>query len=192
MPKRRLLSLEENIIWHKIAKTVTPADPEKMNALLSAISLPRDPKSAKSAKALAPDAQSAFVASPKRAKPPVAASIADASRHKAVRRGKLEIDATIDLHGMTQDKAQEQLISFLLGAVNQHYRCVLVITGKGNNIGGPHAGDFWVSPRGIIRARVKDWLHAPIIRKYIAGISQANQKHGGYGAFYVLLKHHRN
>lgn len=185
MPKRRLLSLEENIIWHKIAKTTKPSNPEKMAALLSAISLPptKKPVISTIAKPPAPVKQK-----PKSPIKPPSALIADASGHKKVRRGKLEIDAVIDLHGFTQDAAQSKLNAFILDAVYNHYRCVLVISGKGSSATNHQHNDFWTSPRGIIRNRLKDWLHEPALRIYIAGISQANPKHGGSGAFYVLLK----
>ena len=185
MPKRRLLSLEENILWHKIAKTTKPADPEKMSALLSAISLPQAPKPT-TPKVSKPST----LAKPKPStaiKPP-SAVIADASGHKKVRRGKLDIDAVVDLHGFTQEAAQSKLTAFILDAVHNRFRCVLVISGKGSAPVHQQSGDFWISPRGIIRNRLKDWLHDPTIRKYIAGVSQANPKHGGAGAFYVLLK----
>lgn len=186
MPKRRLLSLEENIIWHKIAKTVKPADPERMAALLSVISLPDVPKPTK---AEISKPQNSPITKTKLTRTAPNTAIADASGHRKVRRGKLEIDAVLDLHGFTQDLAQSKLNAFIFGAVSNHCRCVLVISGKGSAANHHQHNDFWVSPRGIIRNRLKDWLHEPSLRKYIAGVSQANPKHGGSGAFYVLLKH---
>lgn len=111
--------------------------------------------------------------------------VQDASGHKRVKRGKLQIDATIDLHGYTQDQAQGRLENFILTAFSQNARCVLVITGKGGPI---KTEDIMQAPRGILRTRLRDWLQAPSLRNLVSGLSAANPKHGGSGAFYVLLK----
>lgn len=55
-------------------------------------------------------------------------------------------------------------------------RCVLVITGKGK------AGT------GVLRRRFLDWINQAEIRPHVSGYSVANARHGGDGAFYLLLK----
>ncbi|NJR13649.1 MAG: universal stress protein [Phyllobacteriaceae bacterium] len=67
---------------------------------------------------------------------------------RKIARGKLVIEARIDLHGMTQDEAHGLLLSFLARAAQRHLRTVLVITGKGR-LGV-----------GILRARLFDWIGA--------------------------------
>jgi DNA-nicking Smr family endonuclease len=99
--------------------------------------------------------------------------LADMSGHRPVRRGKLEIDGTLDLHGHTQDTGFRALASFLL----QHSG--LVITGKGR-LGS-----------GVLKSRLHDWIESPELRPLIAGWSQAHQRHGGEGAFYLVLKSRR-
>lgn len=92
---------------------------------------------------------------------------------------------------MTQEVAQMALNNFIINAVAFNYRAVLVITGKGDPNPKPVNIPWGIdapSPRGIIRQKLREWLHAPILRKYIAAVSVANLKHGGSGAFYVLLK----
>jgi DNA-nicking Smr family endonuclease len=86
------------------------------------------------------------------------------------------IGARIDLHGMDQDRAKAALEAFLLRAWEDGLRAVLVITGKG------------VRGDGILRRRTPEWLTSPALRDVVAGISEANRRHGGEGAIYVALK----
>ncbi|MBI1340612.1 DNA mismatch repair protein MutS [bacterium] len=101
---------------------------------------------------------------------------ADLSGHKRVRRGRIEVDATLDLHGHTQASAVRALARFLHARRRAGGRCVLVITGKGR-LGS-----------GVLRSSLPDWLAAPDLVHAIAGYAPAHDRHGGAGAFYVFLK----
>ncbi|MAV88957.1 MAG: hypothetical protein CMM67_12030 [Rhodospirillaceae bacterium] len=104
-----------------------------------------------------------------------------------MRRGKLEIEARLDLHGSNQYEAYQQLKSFIFRAHNQHKRLVLVITGKGNkNFDDP------IKKVGILREMVPKWLNEDSIRDRIILFDYATQKDGGYGALYILLKKNRS
>ena len=93
-------------------------------------------------------------------------------------RGQIKIDATLDLHGMTQAEAGACLADFLADAQDRGRRCVLVITGKGG-IG---------EEGGVLRRMVPRWLNAPPNRARVLSFADAQPKHGGAGALYVLLK----
>lgn len=95
-------------------------------------------------------------------------------------KGMMEIDATIDLHGLTQPVAHAALARFINGSTDIGRRCLLVITGKGNREGA-----------GILRAEVPRWLNEPALRGQILAFTHAQPKHGGGGALYVLLKRRR-
>ncbi|HXP97440.1 MAG TPA: Smr/MutS family protein, partial [Telmatospirillum sp.] len=95
-------------------------------------------------------------------------------------KGQMEIDATIDLHGLTQPVAHAALARFVTGSGNLGRRCLLVITGKGNREG-----------TGVLRAEVPRWLNEPGLRDAILAFTYAQPKHGGQGALYVLLKRRR-
>lgn len=97
----------------------------------------------------------------------------DRSTSEKLRRGKLKIEATLDMHGMTQDEAFDALRYFILGSHDKRKRCVLVITGKG---------------AGILRSNLPRWINAPDVRPYVLIYTHAHQKDGGDGAFYVLLR----
>jgi DNA-nicking Smr family endonuclease len=99
-----------------------------------------------------------------------------------LKRGQMEIDRRIDLHGLTQDEAHRDLISFIRGAADAGRRCVLVITGKGSR---------GAEEPGILRSAVPNWLNGPDLRPHILSFSHAAPKDGGHGALYVLLRRRR-
>lgn len=109
-----------------------------------------------------------------------------------LRRGKLEIEGWIDLHGMTRAEAHRQLRHYLTAAHIRGLRCVLVITGKGS---APHKTDdapfMGTERRGILREAVPEWLRAPDLAHLVIDFRHAQRKDGGSGAFYVLLRRQR-
>lgn len=107
-----------------------------------------------------------------------------------LRKGARAPDATIDLHGMTAERAHRACLTFLSDAMARGCRVVLVITGKG---GRRDEGDFMTPGRGkgVLRESLPGWLRASGLGRSIVGIYQAHQKHGGAGAFYVYLKRRR-
>ncbi len=56
-----------------------------------------------------------------------------------IARGRLALEARIDLHGMIQSEAHGILLDFLLRAHERGLRHVLVITGKGSSLGSEGA-----------------------------------------------------
>jgi DNA-nicking Smr family endonuclease len=97
-------------------------------------------------------------------------------RRRRLERGRDDVAATIDLHGLDQDRARAALTAFLLRGFAEHRRSILVVTGKGA------LGD------GVLRRRVPEWLAEPPLRQIVAGLSEAHRRHGGEGAIYVALK----
>ena len=99
-------------------------------------------------------------------------------------RGRVRIDARIDLHGMTQAEAHGTLRRFLLRSQANGARFVLVITGKG-------APDAPRGERGVLRQQVPLWLALPEFRRHVLGFDVAHTGHGGEGALYVRLRRAR-
>ena len=96
-----------------------------------------------------------------------------------MRRGDVEIGATLDLHGHTQDAALSALAHFLHRAHKRGDRAVIVVTGAGR--GG----------EGVLKRMLPTWLATRDIRPLVAGYAPAHRSHGGAGAFYVFLKRAR-
>lgn len=197
MSRRRDLSADEAKLWRRVARTTKGYKPLPVE-LAAAAKIVCDPIDQTLAVKIAPEMPHLVL---KRAKTGKAASlpiklpaklikhrspVADASGHKKVRRGKLDIDARIDLHGMRQIDAQTALAGIIARTRSLGGRCVLVITGKGRPI---DPGEDYITPQaGVIRRRLPEWLHSIGVREHVAGYASAHAKDGGSGAFYVLLK----
>ncbi len=97
-----------------------------------------------------------------------------------MRKGNMDVEVSLDLHGLTQDAAYAELKHFILEAYAARRRCVLIITGRGMREG-----------TGILRSQVPRWLNEPPIRDRILGLSQARPRDGGEGALYVLIRRQR-
>lgn len=96
-------------------------------------------------------------------------------------RGRSEIEARLDLHGMTQMRAHRALTGFLHRAHHDGLTFVLVITGKGRSGG----------ESGVLRRQVPEWLSLPEFRAFVVGFEEAAIGHGGEGALYVRIRRAR-
>jgi DNA-nicking Smr family endonuclease len=104
-----------------------------------------------------------------------------------LRRGLLEPEARIDLHGMTQSSAHRTLFAWLAAAHARGFRLVLVVTGKGNPKNDGNA-PWMMSPHGVLKQMVPRWLNEPELAALIASVQPAHARHGGGGALYVYLR----
>jgi DNA-nicking Smr family endonuclease len=109
----------------------------------------------------------------------------DRATAERFRKGDYPIDATLDLHGMSREKAHMMLVTFLTRHFESGARCLLVITGKGKKTADSH------SPVGILRELLPRWLAEPGLKSMILALDVARPKHGGSGAYYLLLRRRR-
>lgn len=178
---KRRLSPEERALWRRVVrdiaplpKTPAPAAPEERNADVGA----RRPA------APAPGAPKKAVGAPRpAAKSSDPFTAGDPGLERKARRGRIPIDATLDLHGMTQGAAKSALYGFLTSARSRSLRCVLVVTGKGARYPASTAPG-----RGVLKARAREWLREEVFRQHVSRAGEAHPRHGGSGAFYVFLK----
>ena len=103
-------------------------------------------------------------------------------------RGQIDIDSTLDLHGMTQEEAKHAIINFIKVANKNNLKIILIITGKGISNENTNTRNKNRFERGVLNKNLPAWLQMPEIRDYVNGYRYANQKHGGEGAYYILLK----
>ena len=102
-----------------------------------------------------------------------------------MKAGKIDPEATLDLHGYRLTQAKSALRGFLFRAYESKKRLVLIITGKGK----PKAEwDLNLDYRGVLRNEVPVWLEEPPLAGLILSVKKANSKHGGGGALYVYLR----
>lgn len=95
---------------------------------------------------------------------------------RKLRKGYYGLDADIDLHGLNSRDAQQQLLRFLHYCVEDGFRCVLIIHGKGYN-----------SPNNqpVLKNDINLWLRQ---HKDVLAFCSAPSKAGGTGALLVLLR----
>jgi DNA-nicking Smr family endonuclease len=110
----------------------------------------------------------------------------DGHTSERLRRGLLEPEARLDLHGLTENVAHHALLTFLRGAHARGLRLVLVVTGKG----APKLAraDSGIGGLGVLRAAVPRWLKEAPFSPLVAGAAWSHVRHGGEGALYVYLR----
>jgi DNA-nicking Smr family endonuclease len=91
----------------------------------------------------------------------------------------MAVDRRLDLHGMTQDEAHGALLDAITDAAGAGERCLLVVTGRGQP----------GTSRGVLRRMVPLWLESR--RDVVLEWAEAQPRHGGAGALYVLLRRRR-
>lgn len=169
----RALRLEERELWRETMRGVKPlhrAKPPTAKPAPAAAETKSKPK----AKAR----HTPVAAEPAPQKPAAAAkTVAALDRRSAqkLKRGKLPIEARLDLHGMTQAEAHTALTRFLARAQKDGARAVLVITGKS----------------GVLHSAVPRWLDDEVHRGRVHAASRAHALHGGEGALYLMLRRPR-
>jgi len=112
----------------------------------------------------------------------------DRRRFEKLRRGRLEPEARLDLHGMTSARAHAALAGFVAAAFAGGLRLVLVITGKGR---AGEAEALAPHRHGVLRHSVPHWLAAPPLASKVLQVAPAHLRHGGAGAYYVYLRRPR-
>jgi DNA-nicking Smr family endonuclease len=120
----------------------------------------------------------------------IGASGLDGRTDERLRRGLLEPDARLDLHGFTEHQAHDALLLFLRTAQLRRHKLVLVVTGKGARVApdAPFDMELNYRSRGILKAVVPRWLREAAFAGMVAGTRAAHNKHGGEGALYVYLR----
>ena len=179
MPKDKTLSSEDRILWGKVARS-TRALPGRLDALTEFEAVFAE-------RIEAPKVQDPPPKKTKAVEEGIALTIGrgkDTRHHplerpvkRKIAKGRLELEARIDLHGMFQDEAHGLLHAFIQRAHDRGLRHVLVITGKGASMGS----------EGALKRAVPIWFGKPEFRHLISSWETAAQNHGGDGALYVRL-----
>ncbi len=180
--RKRLLSEEERALWESVARQTKPLRKKPRLAKV----LPAAPPSETPLAKPAPPQRPIQAAQPPKVGKPAVPPLAPLGRRERIKlsRGKNEIDARLDLHGMTQVRAHHALYGFLQRAHSEGMTFVLIITGKGK-VGSPE------QERGVLRRQVPHWLSQPEFRALVVGFEEAHIGHGGEGALYVRVRRSR-
>ncbi len=95
---------------------------------------------------------------------------------KKLRKGHYGFDASIDLHGLTSKEAKYQLTRFLHFSIEDGYRCVHIIHGKGYGS---------TNKQPVLKNDINIWLRQ---HSNVQAFCSTPAKDGGTGAVFVLLK----
>lgn len=183
MPRRRDqdLTAEEKHLWDEVKKTAAPIRKKKTSpaepATSPEVSVKTGSKSS-IAERVSPEQERL---KPARQMPDGAWSGIDHRTSKRFVQGHIEIDATLDLHGMTQARAFEHFTHFIEQAYAAQKRMLLVITGKGQRNGG----------MAVLRTALPGWVNTAPLSRYVLALHPAQRQHGGEGACYILLRRRR-
>ena len=180
--RKRALSEEERVLWESVAKQTKPLR-KRSRAAKPQLAAPETPVAAKAAAAPKVHPSAKVPGAPRPDVTPAAPPLAPLGRRERsqLSRGRKEIDARLDLHGMTQTRAHRALSGFLQRAHHDGLTFVLVITGKGRVTGAD-------PERGVLRRQVPQWLNLPEFRSLVVGFEEAHIGHGGEGALYVRIR----
>lgn len=93
---------------------------------------------------------------------------------RKLRKGQYNVEAILDLHGMSVEQAKTAVTSFLQQCLHKGMRVVLIIHGKGHH-----------KPMPILKNKLNHWLRKTHV---VLAFCSAASFHGNRGALYVLLK----
>jgi len=105
----------------------------------------------------------------------------DGVQHKTIKqlkRGTLGIEDKIDLHGLNKQEATQLLLEFLDHPADSRPRCILIVHGKGMGS---------LNNRPVLKNLTFNLLKQ---HTNVLAFTSAQQRDGGTGAVYVLLKRH--
>lgn len=157
---------EDAQLWEAVKETVTPLNKEK-----TTIPLPKKPKTVE----IIQPAQEVVV---KAVHKPVISSICGAGKgierslSKTMRAGNFKIDYQSDLHGKTLEQANRFVHSVVKLSWSDQNRNLLFVTGKS----------------GSIKREFTEWVKQKPTSQMIFYCCPAHKKHGGDGAFYIVLR----
>ena len=182
--RQRDLTREEIDLWRQVTQTVAPFAGRRAPSLDEMVNETAQPKSATAASV-----------KPRPTLPPYVPPVQLAQRgltplsplerrlKQRLSRGRVEVDAVMDLHGLYQPQAHSALRNFLFQAQASGAKLVLVITGKGKTTSCDELAES-----GVLRRSVPQWLRAPELRGVVVGFEEAVHHHGGAGALYVRIR----
>ena len=203
------LTPEDRALWEKVTETIKPPPKKALKALFFQVAEGEFRSAMRLQTEWTPEAPNQFsrqennqaTTTPaalltkqanRKIRPPLPAMAPlDRKSKSRLARGLTLLDATLDLHGMTQEKAYLALRYFLERAHASNWKTILVITGKGARKSDENPQSYFDDTRqapGILRRKVPQWLQEPDLRPFVIGYDTASVVHGGTGALYVRIR----
>ena len=94
----------------------------------------------------------------------------------------------LDLHGLSLNQANKIVKKFIIQSFEEGYKKLLIITGKGLR-SKIHQNPYLSEQMNVLKHSVPEFIkNDEYLFKRISGISKADLRDGGEGAFYIFLK----
>ena len=189
MTPPRGLSAEEAAAWARLAASVDPMEGRAVPPLPPVVEGTRTgaPKRPLAPKITAKPARKPVTQPVARTARRVGGTTLDRTWDRKLKAGSIAPDFTLDLHDHFVDAAYERLDRGMRQARAMNARLVVVVTGRPRPVEAADRG----TRRGVIRAKILDWLAAGDHADAIAAIRKAHRRHGGEGALYIVLRRNR-
>jgi DNA-nicking Smr family endonuclease len=185
---RRGKDNDDAALWEKIASSASPLKRREPRLLADKGRAPAPkPRAPEPSTPSLQRAKSAAPTAPKTAPVPRAEGL-DRQTARQLAKGRLEVEARLDLHGLRQRDAHAQLHRFLKQAQARGLRHVLIITGKGGPFQAPTNFYEEEEEGGVLRNAVPRWLAEPDFSPLVVSFAPAPRRLGGDGALYVRLR----
>lgn len=174
MRKKLKISPEELALFHEAVAGTKPLSAKKHRHPLAA-KTKKPSKQTTTKKTLAPFLETHDIA-------PVSGEELISYKHNSIshkilrnlRKGQYNVEAVLDLHGMSVDEAQLAVDRFLQQCLHEKMQVILIIHGKGRH-----------SKMPILKNKLNHWLREINV---VLAFCSAAPSHGNRGAIYVLLK----
>lgn len=99
-------------------------------------------------------------------------------RVKQLKQQKIPVEAHLDLHGMTLERAHKAVSNFIINAYKQDYRCIEIVTGIGRMEG-----------TGQLKRFFPLWVNETELKKLVLHIEVNPISRGG--SYLVLLRRNK-
>jgi len=175
MPKKSSLTVEEKKIFEEAMRGIKPMNYSKIHP--KPASPPPKPKKVTETNISEQLPFSDFETLEKVSSDAILFFSRPGIHHKILRKmraGQYNVEASLDLHGMTVAEARTTLSQFILDCRDRGIRFVLIIHGKGRGHHNP-----------ILKNKLNHWLRQTDL---VLAFSSAAPKDGRTGALYVLLR----
>jgi DNA-nicking Smr family endonuclease len=170
--RARALSAADRALWQAYVARVDPL-PGRALPLPEVPDVPPAVTAPQAVPAVQPAAPEAWQP------PPIQVNVTpaglDDKRWRALRRGRMKPERTLDLHGRRAQEAHNAVRGFLQDAFIDGLRCVAVITGRGSSPEG-----------GVLRRELPHWLNAPDMRRLL--LAAAHPHAANTGAVHLMLR----
>jgi len=184
---KRDLREDEATLWRMVVRDIKPLrSPRAPRRAAHAAKIEPPAPMPEAARSVPVVTRRSFVPAPsvKAAPRPVELSVGvrapglDDTSWKRLSRGKMKVDARLDLHGYVVQEAFERLYDFMQRARVRNWRCVEVVTGLGSG-----------QTSGLIRRELPLWLQRGDLRSMVLAVVHPHE--ANHGSVRILLKTRR-